>query len=388
LNPAIVERAIDDCRRVGTALLKFLSTNDVPRPRSHQFGVYLPKHVWQLFTPHPPERGDNQKSWPTIIWPDGLETESCVTWYGRKKQEYRLTRFGRGFPHLTTDQIGSLFVLIPESHDRFIAYVFDYEDEIDGVFAGLGVEVVQGWGCVFDATSTEPETQEDCLSRQFAQFCRDLTEFPSTAEISTAAQAAVQSCDLRFASLSRDDQLMAFVQAEYDLFRLVERLICGNQIQGRLFRTIDEFLDIALTVLNRRKVRAGRALENHFEYLLREAELSFDIRSQIKGRPDVILPSIEAYYDSDFPAEQLIAIGIKTTCKDRWRQILPEAERAGCRFLVTLQQGISTKQLDEMTDAGVTVVVPRSLHDAFARSDRARLMTVEELFEVIIDIQS
>jgi len=31
----IVERAIVDCRRVGKALLKFLSTNDVPRPQSH-----------------------------------------------------------------------------------------------------------------------------------------------------------------------------------------------------------------------------------------------------------------------------------------------------------------------------------------------------------------
>jgi len=385
---AIVERAIADCRRAGTALLKFLSTNDVPRPNSHQCGVYLPKNAWQLFSPHPPERGDNHKSRATILWPDGLETESCVTWYGRKKQEYRLTRFGRDFPHLTTDQTGSLFILIPESLDRFIAYVFDYDDEIDELFAGLGVEVIQGWGCVFHAVGADVESPEDCLSRYFRRYCAGLDGFPSTTEISAAAMDAVRSCDPQFAVLSRDDQLMACVQAEYGLFQLVERVVCGNEIQGRLFASMDDFVQTALTVLNRRKVRAGRALENHFETLLSETDLSFEIRAKIAGRPDVILPGSDAYKDPAFHADRLVAIGIKTTCKDRWRQILPEASRANRRFLVTLQHGISTKQLDEMLSSGVTVVVPSPFHRFFARSDRLRLMTIDELFEVLVDLQS
>lgn len=200
-----------------------------------------------------------------------------------------------------------------------------------------------------------------------------MAAFPGTADISAAAAVAVRQCNVSFESLSADEQLMELVRAEYELFRLVERVMCRNEVQ-RLFTSIDDFLETALTILNRRKVRAGRALENHFESLLSEADLRFEVRPQIDGRPDVILPSREAYEDSALPSENLTAIGLKTTCKDRWRQILKEARRAGRRFLVTLQQGITTAQLDEMTNSDITVVVPRPLHRFFARSDRGRLM--------------
>lgn len=62
-----------------------------------------------------------------------------------------------------------------------------------------------------------------------------------------------------------------------------------------------------------------------------------------------------------YPVEQLISLAAKTTCKDRWRQIINEADRLRDRtkFLCTLQQGISTAQLDEMQEERVILVVPR-----------------------------
>lgn len=49
-----------------------------------------------------------------------------------------------------------------------------------------------------------------------------------------------------------------------------------------------------------------------------------------------------------FPANKLVFLGAKTTCKDRWRQVLNEADRIETKYLFTLQQGISKNQLREM----------------------------------------
>ena len=45
--------------------------------------------------------------------------------------------------------------------------------------------------------------------------------------------------------------------AEYDLYKMAERLICQSQI-SRLFQSVDDFLKTAISIINRRKSRAGR----------------------------------------------------------------------------------------------------------------------------------
>ena len=70
-------------------------------------------------------------------------------------------------------------------------------------------------------------------------------------------------------------------------------------------------------------------------------------------------------------------LAVKTTCKDRWRQILAEADRIGTKHLLTLQEGISERQFQEMVDAGVQLVVPEPLKEKFPSSVREHLQTVE-----------
>ena len=129
------ERAVADALHSGKALLKFVSPNDSGLTGGHQCGFYLPISAWKMFTPHPPERGANKKHDVEITWQDGRTTESVVTWYGKAKREYRLTRFGREFPFLNADAVGNLLVLIPKTLDTFQAYVFDLEEYIDEVQA-------------------------------------------------------------------------------------------------------------------------------------------------------------------------------------------------------------------------------------------------------------
>ena len=49
-----------------------------------------------------------------------------------------------------------------------------------------------------------------------------------------------------------------------------------------------------------------------------------------------------------FAIDKLCTLAAKTTCKDRWRQILSEADRLRDenKYLCTMQQGISSAQMD------------------------------------------
>ena len=74
-------------------------------------------------------------------------------------------------------------------------------------------------------------------------------------------------------------------------------------------------------------------------------------------------------------------LAVKTTCKDRWRQILNEADRIKTKHLFTLQQGVSENQFREMKEAGVKLVVPKPLHDSFPKSIRSELISLSEFIE-------
>lgn len=375
----IAERAIADATGIGRALLKFISPNDVGITGGHQCGFYLPKAVWHFFTPNPPKKGENKKSWPRVLWQNGLITDSCVTWYGSAtRSEYRLTRFGKDFPFLSDDTVGNLLVLIPKTHEEFIAYVLDTDDGIEDVLSALGARISDQWAFFNIATRAEPESESDCLERHFRAFQSDLEQFPATIDFSNAAREALVSCVKRFCKRSSDDRLMACMDVEYRLFRHVERQLCQGDIQ-RLFKSVDDFLSTASSILNRRKSRAGKSLEHHVEYLLHEEGIPFAPRpSAIEGEPDILIPSVEAYNDPKFPIERLCMVGVKTTCKDRWRQVLNEARRLKHRHILTIQPGISSNQMEEMRHAGVSLIVPKRLHAEYPPDRKLRIYTVAD----------
>lgn len=48
-------------------------------------------------------------------------------------------------------------------------------------------------------------------------------------------------------------------------------------------------------------------------------------------------------------------LAVKTTCKDRWRQILNEADKIHQVHLFTLQEGVSLAQYREMRGVGCQI---------------------------------
>lgn len=380
----ICELAIVEALKVGNALLKFISPNDAGKTGTHQRGFYLPKPIWEMYAAFGPEKRRNDEAEVEVHWQeDQLITNSRVKWYGRgTRSEYRLTRFGRGFPFLTPESVGDLLILIPINHQTFKAYVLDNDEDIEDIQAALGVELTGFWGA-YAGGKPLVETESQCIERRFRQFVEDLEEFPTGNAFSQETLESLQECVEQFNHLNADKTLVRCVDAEYKLYRLAERQICQNEIV-RVFKDVNDFLATASSIMNRRKSRAGRSLENHFDYLLRKAEIPHVIRpSDVDGKPDIIIPSVDAYKDNRYPTGKLFMVGVKTTCKDRWRQVLNEAKRIRKKHILTIQQGISKKQLNDMKDDGVQLIVPAEFHKQYPPSSNMRLLQVEQFVDLV-----
>jgi hypothetical protein len=374
-------RAIEDCLRYGKAILKFISANDLNLTGGHQAGFYLPKQVWELFSSFPPTKDQNYKHSVQVLWPDGQTTDSMLSWYGvSSRSEYRLTKFGRDFPWRTPEQLGSLLVVIPVDFDSFIAYIFDEDADVEELQAALGVEIISTWTYYKKGEILE-ETEDECLDRNFREYVSLMEELPSGLQLSERTRMAMTACIDRFIDFPADDRLIGLMREEYKLYKLAERKVYEPDVQ-RLFGSIDDFLGTANRILNGRKSRAGRSLENHVEFLLKEEGIPFASRPHVdKTRPDILIPGEAEYNDKGYPAEKLIMLGVKRTCKDRWRQVVSEAPRVKHKHLLTMQEGISKNQISEMKEARITLVVPKSLHKAYPSETRKQLLTVEQFID-------
>ena len=150
-----------------------------------------------------------------------------------------------------------------------------------------------------------------------------------------------------------------------------------------LFRTLERHL------LQRRKSRAGKAMENHLETIFLEHKLKYTRTGVTEGKlkPDFIFPGIEEYHDLSFPHSFLTMLAAKQTCKDRWRQILNEAKRIPQKHLVTSEAGISVDQTSEMKAERVQLVVPKESHGSYTESQRSWIMSLGDFLVHVKNLQ-
>ncbi|MDQ1192145.1 hypothetical protein QE419_000911 [Brevundimonas vesicularis] len=209
--------------------------------------------------------------------------------------------------------------------------------------------------------------------------------FPSTRAFSAFARETLPEVDPLD---DPDAALLAWLEREEQLFRRLERRIVHERIKAGFSAgddvDVDGFLSFSLSVQNRRKSRAGHSLENHLETVFPAFNIEFQrgAETENRNRPDFLFPGAAAYHDTGFPADRLLMLGSKTTCKDRWRQVLSEAERIPDKHLLTLEPGISVMQTDEMAVRRLTLVLPKALHGTFRESQRPQLMDLAGFINV------
>ncbi len=146
---------------------------------------------------------------------------------------------------------------------------------------------------------------------------------------------------------------------------------------------VDGFLHFSLSVQNRRKARMGQSLEHRAEAIFRASKLSY-ARGQVtehNRRPDFVFLSIEAYRAALTGSPCLTMLGAKSACKDRWRQVLAEADKIPEKHLLTLKPGISTSQTHQMAVDDLQLVVPPELHATCTEAQRGWLWTLDQFVQ-------
>ena len=364
---------------------KFLSANDTGATGGHQSGILISKSaVEMMFSRQELAQTGIPKRTIKIRWQDDFETESCFTYY-ESKNELRITRFGRGFPFLKPEQTGALFVFTKQTDVDYSGYFLETDDEIEEFLDTFGISPTET-NSLIDVQRVSAETQEKLSIQEFINSLD--VYFPASDVMSAAARAIEEKTydHIEYIRLNPDEKIISWTNMEYTLFRALEYARYG-EIITKGFQSVDEFVRVANDVLNRRKSRAGKSIEHHLSAIFDGNCIEYSSQAVTEGnkKPDFLFPSQEAYHDHGFSVDYIVSLAAKTTCKDRWRQVLNEADRLRDKpkYLCTLQQGISGAQMDEMQAENVILVVPKPYIVTYPKDRRDRIWTLARFVQYV-----
>ena len=339
----ILNFAIRSVQQSKAAWCRFITGNDTGTTGSHQAGFYIPKCASELLFDEPGRKGENKEKTVLIKWQNDFTTESCMKYYGQgTRNEYRITRFGRGFPFLQDDNVGDLLIIAKFTEEDYAGYVLNFDEDIDEFFATFNLAPDETNQLIDVAGIVKPDEK---IALLLQEFTGRFNSFPETRQMAQGARDCFNKAyNIADKTLKDkpDEILLSWVDTEYRLFKCMEEKVYADAV-NRPFGSIDAFVQMANEVLNRRKSRAGKSLEHHLADIFAINKLVFEEQAVTEDnkKPDFLFPNGKCYHDLLFPADNLIVLGAKTTCKDRWRQVLTDADRVNIKFLFTLQQGIS-----------------------------------------------
>ncbi|MER9216172.1 type II restriction endonuclease [Mesorhizobium sp. M0663] len=352
-----------------------------------------------------PRGGEDDRFPATYIWlgaeQEAISEEGRLSWYNSRRNdpkrgaEWRLYYQGNAVTEMMRpgdvlfvarkrdDHL--LFIVTPDGSTirNQLLWLFGMDDQLGFQFesqeisADNAAELDFAARYVLDELGIEPEEPEaDRLDTLIERF---RLKFPTTRVFSELARSSLPDVSARD---SPDDALVLWMEREEQLFRRLERHIVAERINTGFASDdgadVDGFLGFSLSVQNRRKSRAGSALENHLEAVFNAHNIRYarGVETENRNKPDFLFPGQVEYRDADFPAARLTMLGSKSTLKDRWRQVLSEAVRIDQKHLLTMEPGISENQTNEMRAKQLQLVLPRKLHETFKVSQQAWLMDV------------
>lgn len=351
-----------------------------------------------------------------FIWLGGeqeaITTDGVISWYDARRRhpvrsEYRLYYPGNEVTDIM--QAGDVFFLALCSDGSALVIVTPHGSTMQNQLTWLfGVESQPEFSFTFQDLGADSSTELDFAARYIldelglepeepdAGKLDDLIEpfglqFPGTREFSQLARASLPHVS---ALDDPDRALVSWIDREEQLFRRLERRIVARRISDGFRQPdgadVDGFLQFSLSVQNRRKSRAGQALENHLEAIFMELGIRHvrGAETENRNKPDFLFPGTAEYQDPRFPDGRLTMLGAKSTLKDRWRQVLSEAERIDVKHLLTLEPGISEHQTDEMRAKRLQLVVPRELQATYRSSQTGWLVDLRGFIALVTARQS
>jgi hypothetical protein len=378
---------------------KRLSANDTGATGSHQAGLYLPTGFAFEVAPALRDSSLNPRveirlalvSHNTAGHPSLIYYNNRIVADG-SRDECRFTGFGgRKSPLQDPESTGALLLLAFNRRANVAegwlaaasaaASTIGEEEAIEGLIGAvtpgtLTLRVPDQFGqmTIEQVTAGPAACDLDLTTLPSAWF----ETFPSPLEISaeTARRAAT-------AGLDPDGRLVRRVTCEFELFKAIEEIHARPMLKAG-FASLDEFLTAAQSLTQRRKSRAGRSLELQMARIFDEEAVSYTSHGVTEsGRlPDFVFPSIEAYRHPrvDRPVHML---AVKTSLRDRWRQVLDEAALLPTKHLLTMAEGVSELQFRQITEGGLVLVVPHPNIARFPAAVRSSLLDVASFVRLV-----
>jgi len=379
---------------------KHLSAVDAT-PRSHQHEIGSNAFVQILGSP-----GDQKVAFEgTFLYFDDendapLKAFGGLTWYdtrlrqAHRRPEYRLyyrenvvtNRMSEGdFCVLAVRPDRTLMLVVSprgSTSEQQIRWLFDIDHlpargfEVREVEEQRQVSIIEAM--ILEELGIEVRNDnEDWLGKVIDRFGE---RFPVTAEFSSFVR---ETCRLAEpVQTDPDSALLAWMEHEEMLFRTLERKIVQGQLDTG-FADVEHFIRFSLSVQNRRKSRVGHALEHHLAAVFEAHGLPFgrQVVTENGATADFLFPGQKQYNDLNYPDDQLVMLASKSTCKDRWRQVLAEAYRVKEKHLFTLEPAISLNQTNEMKARNVRLVVPSALFGTYSSEQAVWLLSLAAYLE-------
>lgn len=262
---------------------------------------------------------------------------------------------------------------IEEAENKFIVKDFT-GDKKDIGFAGRYILSSLG----MELEETAPDYLEELLTLFGMQF-------PTTKRFSDYARSTVKDIS---PVEEPDKTLMAWLEREELLFKTLEKVIVKEQLKkgfGADGTDVEEFIKLSLSIQNRRKARAGFSFENNLAVLfsLNKVHYSHGAVTERNNKPDFVFPGIRYYHDNAFDPNVLTMLGLKTTAKDRWRQVLSEAAKIPYKHLITLEPSISRNQTEEMRANNLQLVIPSPLFGTYVKEQQEHLISLADFIVMV-----
>jgi len=381
---------------------KHLSAVDVPGiSNQHEVGITHHMSEQVLGT------GEKQQFHVSYLWlgreQEGISEYGSATYYDtrannpKRRAEWRLyyttnpvvekMQEGDALFLVRTQQNQLLFIVTPPASptERQLCWLFGIES-IGNDFVSQNLEedaaeldftaryILDEIGIEFE----DPNANSlDSIVERFG------AEFPTTRILSDLARQTLPEVS---AEDDPDMALVAWLNHEEALFRRIERNVVSSRLKEGFIdgdaADVDAFISFSLSVQNRRKSRMGHSLENHLEAVFKAWSIRYirGATTENLHKPDFLFPDQETYLAA--PPTGSPGIGMlaaKSSCKDRWRQVLTEAAKITDKHLLTLEPSISENQTEQMKDARLQLVVPQPIQRTYTQKQSQWLWSLADL---------
>jgi hypothetical protein len=208
---------------------------------------------------------------------------------------------------------------------------------------------------------------------------------PGTIDMARAAEELLG--DTATQLVDADRYLVDVLQVETDLFFEIEKAVHETRLRAILEDggAVPEVLNWAMGVHQARRSRRGQSLQLHFARLLDARRIPYTAQcgTEAGETPDFVMPGCTQYHAGAFPDGQLRMVACKSTSKERWRQVLNEAERIPRKFLLTLDPALTAATIDQMLAADLVPYIPEPIISAAYRGNPGQdhLTTVRNLLD-------